>query len=123
VTVKAYPLNGLIKRLNSGKWQAELATAGAWDPAVGTGIGFRFRSDSPYTGVKDKHLDKLLQQAVAASDDAKRDKAYQAIAKYISDKAYGMFGFAFGPASVTVEGIHGPGLTTKIPAIAVNPGI
>jgi peptide/nickel transport system substrate-binding protein len=44
VTLKSFQLSALIKRLTGGKWQAEQATAGAWDPAVGVGIGFRFSS-------------------------------------------------------------------------------
>jgi peptide/nickel transport system substrate-binding protein len=120
VTVKALQLNPLIKALTGGKWQAELGTAGAWDPGAGVGIGFRFQSTSPFTGVKDKHLDSLIAAGGASAVDSQRDQAYQAVAKYISDKAYGMFGFAFANANVAVKGLQGPGLTTQVPALAVD---
>jgi peptide/nickel transport system substrate-binding protein len=120
VTVKALQLNPLIKALTGGKWQAELGTAGAWDPGAGVGIGFRFSSTSPFTGVKDKKLDSLINQAAATAVDAQRDTGYQAVAKYISDKAYGMFGFAFANANVVTKGLQGPGLTTQVPALAVD---
>jgi peptide/nickel transport system substrate-binding protein len=123
VTVKAWQLAGLIKRLKGGSWTAEMATAGAWDPAVGVGIGFRFQSTSPYTGVKDKKLDTLIADAAATTDGAKRDSLYQQVAKYISDNALCTFGFAIRPAQFAVDGLHAPGLTTQIPGINVRPGV
>jgi peptide/nickel transport system substrate-binding protein len=116
--------SGLVKAVyNTGKWNAELATLGAWDPAVGVGLGFRFTSRAPFTGVKDKHLDQLLDQSVAVADLAQRDKVYQKIAKYLSDQAYAPVGFAIAPANVALKGVHGPGLTTKIPVLGHNTGV
>jgi peptide/nickel transport system substrate-binding protein len=123
VTLKSFQLSALIKRLTGGQWQAEQATAGAWDPAVGVGIGFRFSSTSPYTGVKDPHLDKLLQQAVSTAVDSKRDKTYQELAKYISDQAYSLFGFEVPRANAAVKGVHAPGLTTLVPPLSANPQV
>jgi peptide/nickel transport system substrate-binding protein len=40
---------------------------------------------------------------------------YQRIGKYMSDHAYALFGLAIGTANVVRAGVHGPGLTTKIP--------
>ena len=57
--IESYDLAGLIKAFG-GKWQSMLQTAGAWDPATGVGVSFRFSSQSPFTGVKDPELDKLL---------------------------------------------------------------
>lgn len=123
VTIKDFQLNTLIQEFNGGKWQAMLQTAGAWDPASGVGVAFRFASTSPFTGVKDDHLDELLNQASAELDSAKRDQLYAEAGKYISDKAYAPFGLAFAPANLAVQGVHGPGLTTKIPPLVVNSGI
>ena len=53
VTIEDYQLNTLVQQFNGGKWQAMLQTAGAWDPAAGVGVAFRFASTSPFTGVKD----------------------------------------------------------------------
>ena len=65
---------------------------------------------------------------VDASGDAARQDL-QEIAKYLSAYAYAyayayaMFGFAPGRAGVVVKRIHGPGLTTKIPALQINTGL
>jgi peptide/nickel transport system substrate-binding protein len=123
VNIVDYQLNRLVEAFNGGKWQAMLQTAGAWDPAAGVGVAFRFSSTSPFTGVKDPRLDQMLNQAAAEVDPAKRDSRYATAGKYISDRSYAPFGLAFAPANLAVKGVHGPGLTTKIPPMAVNPGI
>ena len=43
-TIASYPLAGLIAQFTSKKWQAMVQTAGAYDPAAGVGVGFRFSS-------------------------------------------------------------------------------
>lgn len=118
-----HELSAYIKRATSCTWQSEFTLCGAWDPSTGTSVERTFSSTSPTTGIKDQHLDKLLAQAVVTTDPTERDKAYQELAKYLSDQAYGVFGFAAPVSSVAVQGVHGPGLTTKIPALVVNPGI
>jgi peptide/nickel transport system substrate-binding protein len=123
ITIKSYQLNELSKTYNDGTWQASLGAIGAWDPAAGVGIRFWFGSHSPRSGVKDPTLDKLFAQGLATSVDSERDQVYQQISKRISDQAYTMFGFAPRRATVTVKEVHGPGVTTKIPALAVNTGI
>ncbi|HEX6467559.1 MAG TPA: ABC transporter substrate-binding protein [Streptosporangiaceae bacterium] len=123
VKIEDYQLNTLVQKFNSKKWTAMLQTAGAWDPAAGVGVAFRFNSNSPFTGVKDPKLDALLNQAAGEVDPAKRDALYMQSGKYISDKAYAPFGLAFAPANLATKGVSGPGLTTKIPSLAVNNGI
>lgn len=120
VKIENYQLNQLVQQFTGKKWQAMLQTAGAWDPAAGVGVAFRFASASPYTGVHDPKLDELLNAAAGEPDPAKRDKLYTQAGKYISDKAYAPFGLAFAPANLAVNGVYGPGLTTKIPSLAVN---
>ncbi len=97
-----------------------LQTAGAWDPASGVGVGFRFQSTSPFSGVSDPELDQLLNDAAATIDSAQREDLYVKAAELIATKAYAPFGLAFAPANLAVKGVHGPGLTTKIPPIVVN---
>jgi peptide/nickel transport system substrate-binding protein len=123
VTIEDYQLNRLVEEFNGGKWQAMLQTAGAWDPAAGVGVAFRFASTSPFTGVKDERLDDLLNRASSAATPTERDQLYAQAGKHISDNAYAPFGLAFAPANLAVRGVHGPGLTTKIPPLVVNPGI
>jgi ABC-type transport system substrate-binding protein len=123
VRLDTYQLSTLVQQYNSGTWQAMLATAGAWDPAAGVGVGFRFSSTSPFSGISDPHLDDLLNQAAGTLDPARRDSLYFQAAQYLSDKAYAPFGLAFSSANLAVKGVYGPGLTTKIPALVVNTGV
>jgi peptide/nickel transport system substrate-binding protein len=120
VHIESYELSTLVQEFRSGEWQAMLQTAGAWDPAAGVGVGFRFRSDSPFTGVQDPELDALLDTASATLDPAERERLYVEAARRIAENAYAPFGLAFAPANLATEGVHGPGLTTKIPPIVVN---
>jgi peptide/nickel transport system substrate-binding protein len=122
-TIHSYALASLIAQFTSGKWQAMVQTAGSYDPAVGVGVGFRFLSTSPFSGVHDPHLDALLNQAAATLNLADRCKIYDQAAEYISNMAYGPFYFAFAPANVVVKGVYGPGLTTPLPSVVVTPTI
>jgi peptide/nickel transport system substrate-binding protein len=120
VQIEDYQLSTLIQQFTGGTWQAMLQTAGAWDPAAGVGVGFRFGSTSPFSGVNDPELDKLLADAASTVDATSRGQLYQQAAEMIAAKHYAPFGLAFAPANLSVTGVHGPGLTTKIPAALVN---
>lgn len=122
VTTEDYQLNVLVEEFG-GPWEAMLQTAGAWDPAAGVGVAFRFSSTSPFTGVQDEELDTMLQEAVATLDPDERARIYEEAGEYIAENFYAPFGLAFAPANIAVEGVHAPGLDTKIPAIAVNSGV
>jgi peptide/nickel transport system substrate-binding protein len=121
-TIHSDQLNGLVQNF-SGKWQAMLQTAGAWDPAIGVGVGFRFNSTSPFSGVNDPTIDSLLQQAGQITDASQRDALYLQVGQRISDQAYAPYILAFAPASVATKNVHGPGVTTLIPPVVVNTGI
>jgi peptide/nickel transport system substrate-binding protein len=123
VTTDSYQLNGLIQEFGSGKWQSMLQTAGAWDPAAGVGVSFRFSSQSPFTGVKDPKLDRLFLEGEAALEAHTRDGIYKEAAQHIADERYAPFGLAFAAANVATSDAYGPGLTTKIPSIVVNSAV
>jgi peptide/nickel transport system substrate-binding protein len=125
-TLHVYPLNGLIGAFlaSSGKsWQSMIQTAGAYDPAGGIGVGFRFLSTSPFSGVHDPKLDSLLNSAAGKTSLSDRCPLYSQAAAYIAKNFYGPFYFSFAPANVSVKGVGGPGLTTPLPAVAVTPAI
>jgi peptide/nickel transport system substrate-binding protein len=125
-TLHVYPLDGLIQAFtaNGGKsWQSMIQTAGAYDPAGGIGVGFRFDSTSPFSGVHDPKLDTILNEAEASSDLTTRCGYYDQAAEYIAKNYYGPFYFAFAPANVSVKGVAGPGITSPLPAVAVTPAI
>ena len=123
VEINDYQLSGVIQEFTGGQWQAMLQTAGAWDPAAGVGVGFRFQSGVPYSGVDDPALDQLLTDASATVDEALRADLYRQAGELIAENFYAPFGLAFAPANISAVGVHGPGLTTKIPPILVNAGV
>ena len=122
-TIHTYPLASLIAQFTSKKWQAMVQTAGSYDPAAGVGVGFRFSSLSPFSGVHDTHLDSLLNQATGTVNMAQRCSMYSQAAQYIAQKFYGPFYFAFAPANVAVKGVVGPGITEPLPSVVVTPTI
>jgi len=119
-SIHLYTLAGLIQQFDTKKWQAALQTAGAWDPAAGVGLAFRFASTSPFSGVHDPHLDALINQAQAAVNPATRKQLYFQAAEYIAKNAYGPFLFPLASWNVAAHGVYGPGLTTSIPSVVVN---
>jgi peptide/nickel transport system substrate-binding protein len=125
-TLKSYVLNSLIQAFyqNNGKvWQSMVQTAGAFDPAGGIGVAFRFSSLSPFSGVHDPKLDTLLNQAQGSTDLSTRCGYYHQAQEYIAKNYYGPFYFSLNPTNVSAKGIAGPGLTSAVPAVAVTPTI
>ena len=126
VKVSSWPLSGLIAAFeaNGGKsWESMVQTAGAYDPAGGVGVGFRFTSQSPFSGVHDPKLDTLLNQAQGSTSLSTRCGFYNQAAAYIAKNFYGPFYFTFSPANISVHGVSGPGLTTPLASVAVVPTI
>jgi peptide/nickel transport system substrate-binding protein len=125
-TLQSYVLNSLIQAFekNNGKWwQSMVQTAGAFDPAGGIGVSFRFSSTSPFSGVHDPHLDTLLNQAQGSTSLPTRCNYYHQAQEYIAKNYYGPFYFSLDPTNVSAKGIGGPGLTSAVPAVAVTPTI
>ncbi len=122
----SYILNALIQAFfkNGGKWwQAMIQTAGAFDPAGGIGVAFRFSSQSPFSGVHDPKLDSMLTAAQSSTNLATRCNYYHQAQAYIAKNFYGPFYFSLNPTNVSAKGISGPGLTSPVPAVAVTPTI
>jgi peptide/nickel transport system substrate-binding protein len=120
VTTSNYALAPLIAAFTGGKWQSMLQTAGAWDPAQGVGVGFRFMSTSPFTGVHSKQLDAILTNAASTTKTATRKKDYAAAAALIAKNAWGPFLFSYAPDQIFAKSVSGPGLSTPLPAVAVS---
>ena len=126
VKLSSWPLSGLIAAFEAdgGKsWQSMVQTAGAYDPAGGVGVGFRFESASPFSGVHDPHLDSLLASAQGSTSLSVRCGYYDQAAEYIAKEYYGPFYFAFSPANISVHGVAGPGLSSPLASVAVVPTI
>jgi peptide/nickel transport system substrate-binding protein len=122
-SIHFYSLAGLIQQFESKKWQIAFQTAGAWDPAAGVGLGFRFLSASPFSGVHDPNLDKLILGAAGTVNPAQRKALYDQAAAYIAKNADGPFLFPISGYNIAAHGVSGPGLTTPIAAVSVNPQI
>jgi peptide/nickel transport system substrate-binding protein len=122
-TIANYPLATLIAQFVSGKWQSMVQTAGAWDPAAGVGVGFRFESTSPFSGVHSTTLNTLLNEAEAVTSLSQRCSLYNQAAEYIAKNYDGPFYFAYAPANVAVKNVVGPGITEALPTVVVQPAI
>jgi peptide/nickel transport system substrate-binding protein len=123
VTLQNYDLTGLISVFLSGKWQAFLQTAGAFDPEAGVGVAFRFASTSPFTGVHDTKINALLAQASGTLSMPLRQQYNYDLNAYIAKEAYGPFLFPIAGYNIAAHGVYGPGLTTPVPSMAVLPEI
>ena len=123
VTLSNFDLTGLIGAFIQGKWQAMLQTAGAYDPGTGVGVGFRFSSTSPFTGVHDTKLDAMLLAAGGTVNQAQRKADYDQAAAYIAQNAYGPFLFPIAGYNIAIKGVGAPGLTSPLPVTDVNPEI
>jgi peptide/nickel transport system substrate-binding protein len=123
VTIHVDQLANVIQQFQGNKWQASLQTAGAFDPAAGLGVNFRFGSKSIFSGVHDPKLDAIFAQATATLDNTKRAQLYAQAAQYISTNAYAPFLFPVNGWNIAAKDVTGPGLTTLLPASAVRPEI
>jgi peptide/nickel transport system substrate-binding protein len=123
VNIQVDQLASVIQQFQGNKWQASLQTAGAFDPAAGLGVNFRFGSKSVFSGVHDQKLDTLFAQATSTLDTAKRQQLYDQAAQYISQNAYAPFLFPVNGWNIAARNVTGPGLTTLLPASAVRPEI
>jgi peptide/nickel transport system substrate-binding protein len=126
VKQSSWPLSGLINAFtaNGGKsWQSMVQTAGAYDPATGVGVAFRFTSHSPFSGVHDPELDTLLSEAAGSTNLSTRCGFYNQAEAYIAKNYYGPFFFNFSPPNISVHGVGGPGLSTPLASVAVVPTI
>jgi peptide/nickel transport system substrate-binding protein len=123
VTLASWDLTGLIAQFEGGKWQSMLQTAGAYDPGTGVGVGFRFESTSPFTGVFSTTLDGILNAAAGTTNNTQRNSLYDQAAEYIAKNADGPFLFPIAGYNIADHGVGGPGLTTPLPVTDVNPEI
>lgn len=122
-TIHSEQLAGLVQNFVGGQWQAMLQTAGAWDPAIGVGVAFRFASTFPFSGVADERVDELLARGMQTTDPDERDAIYLELGTYIAEQAYAPYILAFAPATVARRNVHGPGVDTLIPPAVVNTAI
>ncbi|MGH9044333.1 MAG: ABC transporter substrate-binding protein [Acidimicrobiales bacterium] len=126
-TIEAKDQGTYIQNVLGGKWQTEIADPGSYDPAVGFGMAFDFGSKGILSGVRDAHLDALIEQASEPLDQKTRIADYDAIYKYISDNEYGVMlyiptGFTLTAKNVTFStqklGLFAPPLQSYYETLA-----
>ena len=105
-----------------------LQTAGAWDPAAGVGVAFRFGSQSPFSGLSHRPGGTTDSTACCRRPPPRPTRpsatlSTSQVGQHISDEAYAPFILAFAPSSIVTTTVHGPGLTTPIPPLVVNTGV
>jgi peptide/nickel transport system substrate-binding protein len=115
VTLDEADLPTVIDEFDGGKWQTDLSTDGAFDPATGVAQMFRFLSTSPFSGVHDPKLDALLDKGLTDQTSAARDADYKAVAEYESNNAYDVELFPTSEWDIADKDVYAPGMTTVMP--------
>jgi peptide/nickel transport system substrate-binding protein len=103
-------ISQIVRLTGQGAIQALATQIGSYNPALLPGLSFSFASTGPFSLVKDKALDKLIDAANAEPDQAVEGKMYQNIFFYLNQKAYAPFLFTsnkFDVATNSVTGIDG----------------
>ena len=107
---------------NGGKsWESMVQTAGAYDPAGGVGVGFRFTSASPSAGTRPQ-LDNLLNEAQASTNLSTRCRLLRpggGVHRQELLRAVLLHPLARRTSRRTA--LPGPGLTTPLASVAVVP--
>ncbi|MGH8981782.1 MAG: ABC transporter substrate-binding protein [Acidimicrobiales bacterium] len=123
VKLANYTLTDLVAPFMGGKWQIALQTAGAYTPATGVGVAFRFSGLSPFSGVHSKALTSVLTAASGTTTKKARTKEYKKAAKMIAKNAWGPFLFPINGYDTVDHGAGAPGLSTPLAAVDVVPAI
>lgn len=107
ITVHPLASATVVTNFKNHTWQTFLAGVGSTDPALATGPATYFTSTGPDSGVHDPTLDKMIQQANSEVNVAKRHADYNAVSKYISDKAYDVLMFTQAAHNLSTPNVKG----------------
>lgn len=100
----------IAQSLNANKWQTELGRYGGSDPALFTGLPLLMKYAMP----KDKTVAAMAQKATETLSNSVALKDYEQIYKYIAQEAYLPVLFSVPFYDLSVHGVSGPGLTTRL---------
>lgn len=107
-----------IQLYHAGSWVAYVTPEGSYDPGAGTGLGFRYGSQSPFTGVSNPALDRLLAAGTSTWSMAARARIYRKVFEVITKEAYSPVLFSVPTYNVAARNLTGPGLSSPAPEIA-----
>jgi peptide/nickel transport system substrate-binding protein len=113
VTISNPPsLLAAIQLYHAGTWQAYVTPEGSYDPGAGTGLVFRYGSQSPFTGVANPTLDHLLAEGASTWSNGARARIYHQVFALINKEAYSPVLFSIPSYNVADRNITGPGLSS-----------
>ena len=104
VEIEDYQLSTLIQQFTGGQWQAMLQTAGAWDPAAGVGVGFRFGTHLALQRRQRPRSGRAARRSRVDDRRGERGDLYQQAAELIAKNFYAPFGLAFAPGQHLGDG-------------------
>lgn len=106
-----------IQLYHAGTWSAYVTPEGSYDPGAGTGLAFRYGSQSPFSGVDNPTLDHLLAEGASTWNGKARANIYRQAFGLIAKDAYSPVLFAVPSYNVADRSVSGPGLSTPSPEI------
>lgn len=106
-----------IQLYHAGNWTAYVTPEGSYDPGAGTGLVFRYGSQSPFTGVANPTLDHLLAEGSSTWSTPARARIYQQAFQLITKEAYSPVLFSIPSYNVADRSLSGPGFTSPSPEI------
>jgi peptide/nickel transport system substrate-binding protein len=105
----------IVKMTGEGSIQALATQIGSFNPSLLPGLAFSFASTGPFSLVKDKTLDGLINTANVEPVQAKEGQDYKAIFSYLNQKAYAPFLFTSNKFDIYNKSVQG--ITGAIPEI------
>lgn len=102
-----------LQDFKNGSWNAANLGCGGIDPALGnSGTYFVYYSTAPFTGIHDKHLDKLINGATGTLNVAAQAKIYKQLFEYVAKNAYAPTTYIAPTYNMATKTAHGPGVST-----------
>lgn len=108
-TISPQGIPAEVQTFKADSWQATFGYLGGADP--GLAMPIRYASDGAFSGIKDTHLDALLNTGTSTLSTAKESQDFRRLFKYISDKAYTPLLFVSSLYNLSARSVSGPGLT------------
>jgi peptide/nickel transport system substrate-binding protein len=106
-TISFLTIPQIVKETENGTMQAIATQVGSFDPALLPGLGASYSSTGPFSLVKDKTLDGLIDTANTQSNRGEEGQDYQKIFSYLNQQAYAPFLFTSNAWRVQTKSVGG----------------
>jgi peptide/nickel transport system substrate-binding protein len=105
----------IVKETENGTMQSIATQVGSFDPSLLPGLGASYASTGPFSLVKDKALDALIDAAASQPNKTKEGQDYQQLYSYLNQKAYAPFVLAAPAWRVQTKAVGGiPANTAEV---------